>query len=73
MEGQGKKMEKKAKAEMDDQLAKLSKQEEEASKKIPGPQIKNRKSMGGLQGRSGHRGRRSVEAFDEIRSRFKSS
>jgi TolA-binding protein len=67
------KMEKKARAEMDEQLSRLSKKEEEASKKFKDLSSKTGKVWEDFKVGVDSAVDDLMEAFDQMRSRFKSS
>ena len=67
------KMEKKARAEMDEQLNKLSKKQEEASKKFTELKSKSGKVWEDLKAGVDSAMEDLGKAFDQMRSRFKSS
>jgi TolA-binding protein len=67
------KMEKKARAEMDEQLSKLSKKEEEASKKFKDLRSRTGKAWEDLKVGVDSAVDDLGKAFDQMRSRFKSS
>jgi TolA-binding protein len=68
-----KKMEEKARSEMDEQLSKLSKKEEEASKKFEELRLKSGKAWEDLKAGVDSAMEDLGKAFDQMRSRFKSS
>ena len=67
------KMEKKARVEMDEQLSKLSKKEEEASKKFKDLSTKTGKTWEDFKVGVDSAVDNLMKAFDQMRSRFKSS
>jgi TolA-binding protein len=67
------KMEKNARAEMDEQIAKLNKKEEEASKKLQDLKSKTGRAWEDFKGGVDSAVEDLSKAFDQMRSRFKSS
>jgi chromosome segregation ATPase len=68
-----KKREKKARSEMDEQLTKLSNKEEETSKKVQDLRSKTGKAWGDFKAGVDSAVEDLGKAFDQMRSRFKSS